>query len=131
MTGRATRVEFEYRFWIICAIYFAGFGLSIFDQAQFIVALRQLIGPGIAARPAEAATFAQIIIGIGALLVFAAASLRTWGRHICKARLFMTHHNIPKRSWPMDHSATRETRFTSETYRWRQESACSPAAPAL
>jgi len=73
----ATRFEFEYRFWIICAIYFVGFALSIFDHAQFIVALRPLIAPGIAAHTAEAATFARTIVGIGALLVFAAAALRT------------------------------------------------------
>jgi len=74
----ATRFEFEYRFWIICAIYFVGLALSILDHAQFIVALRPLIAPGIAAHTAEAARFARTIIGIGALLVFAAASLRTW-----------------------------------------------------
>lgn len=78
MTGRATRFEFEYRFWIICAIYFVAFGLSIFDHTQFIVALRRLISPGIASDTTEAATLASIVIGIGALLVFAAASLRTW-----------------------------------------------------
>jgi protein-S-isoprenylcysteine O-methyltransferase Ste14 len=78
VTGRATRFEFEHRFWIICAIYFAGFGLPIFDHTQFILALRQLIAPGIAAHTAEAATFARIVIEIGALLVFAAAALRTW-----------------------------------------------------
>src|ERR1043166_1065708 len=75
---RATRFEFEYRFWIICAIYFVAFGLSIFDHTQFIVGLRQLIAPGIALPTPAAATFARIVIAIGAALVFVSAALRTW-----------------------------------------------------
>jgi hypothetical protein len=31
---RATKFEFEKRFWIICAIYFAGFFLSVFDHTR-------------------------------------------------------------------------------------------------
>jgi protein-S-isoprenylcysteine O-methyltransferase Ste14 len=72
---RATRFEFEKRFWIICAIYFAGFFLSVFDHTAFIAALRHLIAP----RSLQADTFARIAIGIGALLVFLSAALRTWG----------------------------------------------------
>ena len=75
---QATRVEFQYRFWIICAIYFVAFGLSIFDHTQFIVGLRQLIAPGIALPTPAAATFARIVIAIGAALVFVSAALRTW-----------------------------------------------------
>ena len=72
---RATRFEFEKRFWIICAIYFAGFFLSVFDHTAFIVALQHLIAPD----SVQAATFARIAIGIGALLVFLSTALRTWG----------------------------------------------------
>src|SRR5215831_5325140 len=43
----ATKFEFEKRFWIICAIYFGGFLLSVFDHTPFIVALRHLIAPSI------------------------------------------------------------------------------------
>lgn len=71
----ATRFEFEHRFWIICAIYFIGFFLSVFDHTPFIVALRYSIAPG----SVQADTFARIAIGIGALLVFLSAALRTWG----------------------------------------------------
>jgi hypothetical protein len=39
---RATKFEFEKRFWIICAIYFAGFSCG-FDHTPFIAALRHLI----------------------------------------------------------------------------------------
>lgn len=76
---RATRFEFEKRFWIIFAIYFAGFSLSAFDHVSFVVALRHLIAPSAAAGSAQATMFARIVIATGALLVFFAAGLRTWG----------------------------------------------------
>jgi len=78
-TVRASRFEFEKRFWIISAIYLVGFLLSVFDDTSFIVALRQLIEPSIARRSVDADTFARIVIGIGALLVFLSAAQRTWG----------------------------------------------------
>ena len=71
----ATTFEFEHRFWIICAIYFIGFFLSVFDHTPLIVALRYLIAPG----SVHADTFARIAIGVGALLVLLSAALRTWG----------------------------------------------------
>ena len=74
---RATQFEFERRFWIFCAFYFAGFGLSAFDHVSFLTWLRQLFGiPG---NSAQALTFARVVILIGAVLVFIAAALRTWG----------------------------------------------------
>ena len=75
---RATKFEFEKRFWIICAIYFGGFFLTAFDHVQFIVALRQLIAPSIGRDTSESNLFARIVIVIGALLVFLSAALRTW-----------------------------------------------------
>lgn len=76
---RATRFEFEKRFWIICAIYFAGFSLAVFDQTPFIAALRHLIAPSVMPGTAAAESFARIVILLGSLLVFLAAALRTWG----------------------------------------------------
>jgi protein-S-isoprenylcysteine O-methyltransferase Ste14 len=76
---RATRFEFEKRFWIICAIYLAGFCLSVFDKVPFIVALRHLVAPSIVGESSQATMFARIVIATGALLVFFAAGLRTWG----------------------------------------------------
>lgn len=76
---RATTFEFEKRFWIFCAIYFAGFSLSAFDHLSFIAALRHLIVPSVPAGTAQATMFARIVILGGALLVFLAAALRTWG----------------------------------------------------
>ncbi len=76
---RATKFEFEKRFWIICAIYFVGFCLSGFDHTPFIVALRHSIAPSTARGSVDADTFARVVITIGALLVFLSAALRTWG----------------------------------------------------
>jgi protein-S-isoprenylcysteine O-methyltransferase Ste14 len=75
---RATQFEFERRFWIICAIYLAGFQLSIFDHTSFIGWLRHLIAPSIARESAEAQSFARAVIFAGALLVFISAAIRTW-----------------------------------------------------
>ena len=76
---RATKFEFEKRFWIVCAIYFVGFSPSVFDHTSFIVALRHLIAPSIAPGSVDSDTFARAVITIGALLVFLSAALRTWG----------------------------------------------------
>ena len=75
---RATKFEFEFRFWIICGIYLLAFALSVFDHTPFIVALRQLIAPSIIRGTPEAATFARIVIVTGAVLVFLSATVRTW-----------------------------------------------------
>ena len=75
---RATKFEFEYRFWIISGIYLIGFCLSAFDHAGFIAWLRQLTAPTIAAGSPQALMFARIMIAAGAALVFLAAALRTW-----------------------------------------------------
>jgi protein-S-isoprenylcysteine O-methyltransferase Ste14 len=79
LSVRATKFEFEKRFWIICAIYFVGFCLSAFDHTPFIVALRHLIAPSITHDSVDAERFARVVIAIGALLVFLSAALRTWG----------------------------------------------------
>jgi protein-S-isoprenylcysteine O-methyltransferase Ste14 len=74
----ATRFEFEYRFWIITGIYVVAFSIRIFDHVPFLVALRHLIAPSIVRDTPESATFARIVIAIGAVLVFFAVALRTW-----------------------------------------------------
>jgi Phospholipid methyltransferase len=76
---RATKFEFEKRFWIIWSIYFVGFCLSVFDHTPFIAALRHLIASSIAPNSVDAERFARGVIAIGALLVFLSAALRTWG----------------------------------------------------
>jgi protein-S-isoprenylcysteine O-methyltransferase Ste14 len=75
---RATKFEFERRFWIITGIYAVAFWLSVFDHTRFIVALRHLIAPSLSPGSPAATVFSQIVIAAGALLVFLGASLRTW-----------------------------------------------------
>jgi protein-S-isoprenylcysteine O-methyltransferase Ste14 len=76
---RATKFEFENRSWIICAIYFTGFFLSVFDHTPFIMALHHVIVPSITRGSSDLDAFARIVITIGAFLVFLSAALRTWG----------------------------------------------------
>ena len=76
---RATKFEFEKRFWIICGIYFAGFCLSAFDKDSFVSTLWHLIAPTIPAGSPSATMFTHLVIATGALFVFLAAGLRTWG----------------------------------------------------
>ena len=75
---RATKFEFERRFWIIAAIYATGFWLAYFDHVDFIAGLRHLLAPSITRGSPEAETFKRVIMLIGALLVFLTAALRTW-----------------------------------------------------
>jgi protein-S-isoprenylcysteine O-methyltransferase Ste14 len=76
---RATKFEFEHRFWIIMAIYLVGFALTGTDHTSFVVWLRHWIVPSAARGSAEAEMFARIVITIGALLAFVSAAIRTWG----------------------------------------------------
>src|SRR6516165_6735976 len=78
-TVRASKFEFEKRFWIISAIYLVGFLLFFLDDTPFIVALRHFIAPSIQRGSSDAAAFARIVIAAGALFVFLSAALRTWG----------------------------------------------------
>jgi protein-S-isoprenylcysteine O-methyltransferase Ste14 len=76
---QATKIEFERRFWFIMAIYFVGFSLILVDHLPFIVWIRRLIAPSIARNTAEAEMFTRIATVIGAIFVFLAAAIRTWG----------------------------------------------------
>lgn len=76
---RATKFEFEQRFWIIAAIYALGFWLSAFDPIGVTTVLRNLVAPSIPPGSAQATIFKQIVIMAGALLVLLTAALRTWG----------------------------------------------------
>lgn len=73
---QATKFEFEKRFWIVAAIYFVGFCFFQFDISA-IAAFRHLLAP-ILGRDIHPASFSRIVIACGALIVFTAATLRTW-----------------------------------------------------
>ena len=75
---RATKFEFEQRFGIIGAIFGIGFGLYAVDHINFAVALLHLLAPSVDPDSARGTFWLRLIFGAGALLVFLAASLRTW-----------------------------------------------------
>lgn len=75
---RATKFEFEQRFWIITGIYTGAFFLSYVDHTRFIVELRHLIAPSLVRDSSSALMFARMVTAAGAVLVFLSAALRTW-----------------------------------------------------
>jgi len=74
---RASKFEFQQRFFIIGAIYAVGFSLYNFDAVSVHVALRHWFAPNLAANSVAALNFDRAVICFGALLVFLAAMLRT------------------------------------------------------
>lgn len=75
---RATRFEFEQRFFIIGAIYGIGFFLSTFDHVGAMTALRHWLAPSLPPGSAAVTNFNRVVMTCGALLVFLSAMLRTW-----------------------------------------------------
>lgn len=78
---KATRFEFERRFWIIAGIYFVGFSLAGIDHTHFLAQLRHWLAPS----TLDPALFNRIALLIGALLVFGSALIRTWGAAYLKS----------------------------------------------
>ena len=70
---KATKFEFEHRFWIISGIFLVGFCCFRWD-INALAWLRHLIG----STRLSGAAFSRIALGFGALLVFLAAIFRTW-----------------------------------------------------
>jgi len=75
---RATKFEFEKRFWIIGAIFWLGFSLSSVDHTNFAVALLHLFSSSLDPDSGRGNFWLRLIFGAGAFLVFLAAALRTW-----------------------------------------------------
>src|SRR5271154_6073705 len=75
---RATKFEFEQRFWIIGLIFSIGFGLSSVDHVYFATGLLHLLRPDIAPDTEHGVFLQRLIFGAGAVLLFLAALLRTW-----------------------------------------------------
>jgi protein-S-isoprenylcysteine O-methyltransferase Ste14 len=75
---RATRFEFEQRFWIIGAIFGVGFWLYPLDRTNVAVAILRLLAPRIDPNSHAGHDRVRLIFGAGAVLVFVAAWLRTW-----------------------------------------------------
>lgn len=75
---RATKFEFEYRFYIIGGLFFVGFNMYAFDHANFAAALLNFVVPSLDLDSARGLFWLRILFGCGALLVFLSAALRTW-----------------------------------------------------
>jgi protein-S-isoprenylcysteine O-methyltransferase Ste14 len=75
---KATKFEFERRFWIIAAIYIIGFSLA--REHSCVRQLRLWFAP-----TADPSLFARFIFLAGALLVLGAAAVRTWGAAYLKS----------------------------------------------
>ena len=75
---KATRFEFEQRFWIIGVIFGVGFWLYAIDRTPAAVGILRLIAPTLDPDSDVGNRAAQFVFGGGALLVFVAAFLRTW-----------------------------------------------------
>jgi protein-S-isoprenylcysteine O-methyltransferase Ste14 len=75
---RATKFEFEQRFWIIGALFWLAFGLYRVDSTNSAVAFLHLVAPSLDLDSARGVFWLRVIFGFGALLVFLAALLRTW-----------------------------------------------------
>jgi protein-S-isoprenylcysteine O-methyltransferase Ste14 len=76
---RASTFEFKYRFWFIGLIYWTGFFLYRVDHVNFGVGLLRRLAPGLDPDSARGVLWLRVIFFTGALLVFFAAMLRTWG----------------------------------------------------
>jgi protein-S-isoprenylcysteine O-methyltransferase Ste14 len=64
---QATEFEFRNRFWVICAVFAAGFTCYSIDHRNVAAVLARGSSSGV-----------HLVLGVGALLVVAAAALRTW-----------------------------------------------------
>ena len=71
---RATEFEFRYRFWIIFALFWAGFGAYSIQHTNLSVLLVHAVAPGAEAND----SVLRAVFGFGALLGILAAALRSW-----------------------------------------------------
>lgn len=77
---RASNVEFRYRFWVIGVLFWAAFNAYSLDPVNAAVALIQWgAGPAFALNTLHDRHVLQAVFLVVALLVAAAAWIRTWG----------------------------------------------------
>jgi protein-S-isoprenylcysteine O-methyltransferase Ste14 len=84
---RATKFEFEQRFWIIGLLFFIGFGLSSVDHVYFVAGLLHLLAPAVDPDSARGIFLQRLMFGAGAALLFLAAMLRTWATAYLRAEI--------------------------------------------
>lgn len=84
---RATKFEFEQRFWFIGLIFGLGFFLYNLDHVNFVVGLMHLVAPLIDPESVRGTNLGRLIFGAGALLVFLSAMIRTWATAYLKTEI--------------------------------------------
>lgn len=75
---RATRFEFESRFWIFGAIFFVGFFLYRADPVNAAEAILHAFAPAVDLNSARGNLLLRVLFAVGTLLIAAAAAFRTW-----------------------------------------------------
>lgn len=84
---RATKFEFEQRFWVIGMIFALGFFLYNVDKTNAALWLLHLVAPSVHPDSDQGNNLARLIFGFGALLVFLAAAFRTWATAYLKTEI--------------------------------------------
>lgn len=84
---RATKFEFEQRFWVIGIIFALGFFLYSVDKTNAALWLLHLVAPSVDPNSDHGNNLARLIFGCGALLVFLAAAFRTWATAYLKTEI--------------------------------------------
>ncbi|MFZ0412787.1 MAG: isoprenylcysteine carboxylmethyltransferase family protein [Candidatus Acidiferrales bacterium] len=72
---KATQFEFRHRFWVIGFVFWVGFGLYAVDPLNVVQWVAERAAPG---NNAKQMLIVHGLFCVGALLIFMAASLRTW-----------------------------------------------------
>src|ERR1700687_5340774 len=75
---RASKFEFEQRFWVIGVLIFIAFSLGAVDHVNLPVGLLHWIAPSIDPDSPRGNFWLRLIFASGALLIFLSALLRTW-----------------------------------------------------
>jgi protein-S-isoprenylcysteine O-methyltransferase Ste14 len=89
---RATKFEFQHRFWFIAGIFWLGFSLYSVDHQNAGVALLKLLLPGYFDPNSPAAALPlHMIFAFAALLAILAAALRTWAAAYLRSAIVHDH----------------------------------------
>lgn len=89
----ATKFEFEWRFWIITAIFGLAFALHAVDHRGVAELIVRTFLPSVRIGSARSGAIQQAILFAGAMLVFLAALFRTWATAYLGADV-MTDRNL-------------------------------------
>jgi protein-S-isoprenylcysteine O-methyltransferase Ste14 len=93
---RASKFEFEQRFWFIGAIFLLAFFLYNIDHVTAAVALLRLFVPSVDLDSRSGLSLLRMVFGLGTLLVFFAAAYRTWATAYLRTEIVhdMSQHAI-------------------------------------